>query len=83
MIFWDLVELGGQGAEEIYTSLLNSLHFVGMDREYLKNNLIGFCSDRSSAMRGRRSGVGIRLKNDFLDIIFFHSLNQGSVTYGS
>ena len=34
-------------------------------------------------MLGRRSGVGIRLKNDFPDIILWHCLNQGSGTYGS
>ena len=33
MIFLDLVELGGQGAEEIYSCLLNSLHLVGFDKK--------------------------------------------------
>ena len=76
MIFLDLVELGGQGAEEIYTCLLNSLHLVGFDKEYLKNHLIAFCSDGASVMLGRRSGVGIRLKNDFPNIILWHCLSH-------
>ena len=76
MIFLDLVELGGQGAEEIYTCLLNSLHLVGFDKEYLKNHLIDFCSDGASVMLGRRSGVGIRLKNDFPNIILWHCLSH-------
>ena len=42
-IFVDLVELQGQDAETIYTSLLQSLHSVGFDVQYLKSNLIGFC----------------------------------------
>ena len=75
-IFLDLVELGGQGAEEIYTCLLNSLHLVGFDKEYLKNHLIAFCSDGASVMLGRRSGVGIRLKNDFPNIILWHCLSH-------
>ena len=69
MIFLDLVELGGQGAEEIYTCLLNSLHLVGFDKEYLKNNVIAFCSDGVRVVLSRRSGVGIRLKNNFSNII--------------
>ena len=76
MIFLDLVELGGQVAEEIYTCLLNSLHLVGFDKEYLKNHLIAFCSDGASVMLGRRSGVGIRLKNDFPNIILWHCLSH-------
>ena len=76
MIFLDLVELAGQGAEEICTSLLNSLHLVGFDREYLKNKLTGFNSDGASVMLGGRSGVGIKLKNDFPDIILWHCLNH-------
>ena len=76
MIFLDLVELGGQGAEEIYTCLLDSLHLVGFDEAYLKNHLIAFCSDGASVMLGRRSGVGIRLKNDFPNIILWHCLSH-------
>ena len=53
IIFFDLVELEGQGAEQIHGSLLKSLHGGGFDNEYLKNNLIAFCSDGASVMLGR------------------------------
>ena len=73
----DLVKFGRQEAEEIYASLLNSLHLVVFNREYLKNNLNSFSSNGASVMLGRRSGVGIRLKKDFPDIILWHCLNHG------
>ena len=68
--------MGGQGAKESYTCLLNSLHLVGFGKEFLKNNVIAFCSDGASVMLGRRSGVGIRLKNNFPDIILWHCLSH-------
>ena len=76
IIFFDLVELEGQGAEQIYASLLKSLHDGGFDNEYLTNNLIAFCSDGASVMLGRNSGVGTTLKNDYPNIILWHCLNH-------
>ena len=38
IIFFDLAEFEGQGAEQIYASLLKSLHDGGFDNEYLRNN---------------------------------------------
>ena len=71
-----MVELEGQGAEQIYGSLLKSLHDGGFDNEYFKNNLIAFCSDGASLMLGRNSGVGTRLKNDYPNVILWHCLNH-------
>ena len=76
IIFFDLVKLEGQGAEQIYASLLKSLHGGGFDSEYLRNNLIAFCSDGASVMLGCNSGVGTRLKNDYSNIILWHCLNH-------
>jgi len=76
IIFFDLVELEGQGAEQIYGSLLKSLHDGGFGIEYLKNNLIDFYSDGASVMLGRNSGVGTRLKNDYPNIILWHNVNH-------
>ena len=76
IIFFDLVELEGQGAEQIYASLLKSLHDGGLDYEYLRNNLIAFCSNGASVMLGRNSGVGTRLKNDYPNIILWHYLSH-------
>ena len=72
-IFVDLVQLEGQDAETIYTTLLNSLNNVGFDDEYLTNNLIAFCSDGASVMLGKVSGVSARIKQGFPDIILFES----------
>ena len=75
-IFLRLEELEDQGAEQIYNTLLESLHSTGMDNTYLKNKLVGFCSDGASVMLGRNSGVGTRLKNDFPFIVLWHCLNH-------
>ena len=76
IIFFDLVELEGQGTEQIYASLLKSLHDGGFDNEYLRNNLNAFCSDDASVMLGRSPGVDTRLKNDYPIIILWHCLNH-------
>ena len=41
-IFFDLFELEGQGAEQIYASLLKSLNDGGLDNRYLKNKFYCF-----------------------------------------
>ena len=71
-IFLGLEELEDQGAEQIYNTLLESLHSTGFDNTYLKNNLVGFFSDGASVMLGQNSGVGTRLKNDFPFIVLWH-----------
>ena len=53
--------------------MLKSLHDAGFNNEYLKNNLIAFCSDGASVMLGRNCGVGARLKKDFPNIVIWHS----------
>ena len=60
-IFLDLVEIESPGAEQIYNTMLDSLNSVGFSNEYLKQNIIGFCSDGASVMLGRNFGVGTRL----------------------
>ena len=52
------------------------LLIMSFDNEYLRNNLIAFCSDRASVMLGRNSGEDTRLKNDFPNIILRHCLNH-------
>ena len=56
--------------EQIYASMLKSLHDGDFDNEYLRKNLIAFCSDGASVMLDRNSGVGTRLKNDYPNILF-------------
>ena len=76
IIFLDLVELESQGAEQIYNTMLDSLNSAGFNNEYLKQNLIGFCSDGASVMLGRNSGVGTRLQSNFFNIVIWHCLNH-------
>ena len=64
-IFLDLVELERQETEQIYNTMLDSLNSAGFSNEYLKQNLIGFCSDGASVMLGRNSGVGTRFQENF------------------
>ena len=74
--FLDLVELESQGAEQIYNTMLNSLNSAEFSNEYLKQNLIGFCSDGASVMLGRNSGVGTRLQENFPKIVICHCFNH-------
>uniref|UniRef100_A0A674I1Z1 DUF4371 domain-containing protein n=1 Tax=Terrapene triunguis TaxID=2587831 RepID=A0A674I1Z1_9SAUR len=75
-IFLDLVELDSTKAENIYSALRNMLTDTGFDTEYLKKNVIGFCSDGASTMLGHKSGVATRLIQDFPNIIIWHCLNH-------
>lgn len=74
--FFDLVELEKQDSQSIYSTLLKSLSQGGFTMEYLRKNLVGFCSDGASVMLGRKSGVGARLKKDFPNIVLWHCLNH-------
>ncbi|CAM5084859.1 unnamed protein product [Eretmochelys imbricata] len=75
-IFLNLVELESTKAENIYNALRNTLTNTGFDTEYLKKNLIGFCSDGASTMFGHKSGIATRLIQDFPNIIIWHCLNH-------
>ncbi|XP_075040070.1 E3 SUMO-protein ligase KIAA1586-like [Mixophyes fleayi] len=78
-IFVELVELEKQDAETICSSVLESLHKIGLTKNYLQKlqkNLIGFCSDGASVMLGRKSGVSTRITKDFPNIIIWHCLNH-------
>ena len=44
--------------------------------EYLRKNLIAFCSGGASVMIGRNSEVGNRLKKDFPKIVIRHGLSH-------
>ena len=75
-IVLDLVELESQGAEQIYNTMLDSLNSDGFSNEYLKQNLIAFCSDRASVMLGRNSEVSTRLQENFPKIVIWHCFNH-------
>ncbi|XP_026544682.1 E3 SUMO-protein ligase KIAA1586-like [Notechis scutatus] len=75
-IFLELVELEKQDAETICSSVMESLNNVGLTKNYLEKNLIGFCSDGASVMLGRKSGVSTRIAKEFPNIIIWHCLNH-------
>ncbi|XP_015675691.1 E3 SUMO-protein ligase KIAA1586 homolog [Protobothrops mucrosquamatus] len=75
-IFVELVELEKQDAETICSSVMESLNNVGLTKNYLEKNLIGFCSDGGSIMLGRKSGVSTRIAEEFPNIIIWHCLNH-------
>ena len=69
-MFFDLVELESQGAEQIYNNMFDNLNSAGFRNEYLKQNLIGFCLDGASVM------LGTRLQENFPKIVIWHCLNH-------
>ena len=54
-IFLSIIELGGQDANSIYESLLDSLKSNGIKDEYLAKNIIAFTSG-ASMMTGQSRG---------------------------
>ncbi|XP_048356244.1 E3 SUMO-protein ligase KIAA1586-like [Sphaerodactylus townsendi] len=75
-IFVELIELESQDAETICSSVMESLNNVGLTKNYLEQNLIGFCSDGASVMLGRKSGVSTRIAKEFPNIVIWHCLNH-------
>ncbi|XP_030054238.1 E3 SUMO-protein ligase KIAA1586 isoform X2 [Microcaecilia unicolor] len=76
MVFVDLKELVSTKAENIFNTLLSTLNDYGFDIEYLKANLISFCSDGANTMLGRKSGVAAKLLAKFPKLIIWHCLNH-------
>ncbi|KAF2879732.1 hypothetical protein ILUMI_26436, partial [Ignelater luminosus] len=76
MLFVALKELMSTTAECIFNTLLSTLNDCGFHNEYLKANLIAFCSDGASTMLGRKSGVAAKLLESFPKIIVWHCLNH-------
>ncbi|KAF2885953.1 hypothetical protein ILUMI_20221 [Ignelater luminosus] len=76
MLFVALKKLMSTTAECIFNTLLSTLNDCGFHNEYLKANLIAFCSDAASTMLGRKSGVAAKLLESFPKIIVWHCLNH-------
>ncbi|XP_047123030.1 E3 SUMO-protein ligase KIAA1586-like [Hydra vulgaris] len=76
VVFVDIAELDAQDANTIFQSLLGLLLAVGFDTNDLKLNLIGYCSDGASVMLGCKSGVSVRIKEMFPNVIIWHCLNH-------
>ncbi|XP_061476359.1 E3 SUMO-protein ligase KIAA1586 homolog isoform X3 [Rhineura floridana] len=76
MLFVALKELVSTTAECIFNTLLSTLNDCGFNNEYLKANLIAFCSDGANSMLGRKSGVATKLLEKFPKVIIWHCLNH-------
>uniref|UniRef100_A0A8C0DBW9 KIAA1586 n=1 Tax=Balaenoptera musculus TaxID=9771 RepID=A0A8C0DBW9_BALMU len=76
MLFVALKELASTTAECIFNTLLSTLNDCGFTNEYLKANLIAFCSDGANTVLGRKSGVATKLLENFPEIIIWNCLNH-------
>ncbi|XP_023446564.3 E3 SUMO-protein ligase KIAA1586 homolog isoform X3 [Dasypus novemcinctus] len=76
MLFVALKELVSTTAECIFNTLLATLNDCGFNNEYLKANLIAFCSDGANSMLGSKSGVATKLLENFPEIIIWNCLNH-------
>uniref|UniRef100_A0A8I5TRT3 KIAA1586 n=1 Tax=Pongo abelii TaxID=9601 RepID=A0A8I5TRT3_PONAB len=76
MLFVALKELVSTTAECIVNTLLTTLNDCGFTNEYLKANLIAFCSDGANTILGRKSGVATKLLENFPEIIIWNCLNH-------
>ncbi|XP_068115059.1 E3 SUMO-protein ligase KIAA1586 homolog [Hyperolius riggenbachi] len=72
--FLDLLHLPKTDAQSIEATLLTCLGKHGFNHEFLKENLIGVCSDGASVMLGRKSGVLERLRAKYPMIVKWHCL---------
>lgn len=69
-----LVELDSMTANVITKETLDLLTKWGFDDEYLKQNLVGACSDGASVMVGKNSGVLTQLKEKYPNIMLWHCM---------
>ncbi|KAL0622221.1 E3 SUMO-protein ligase KIAA1586 [Plecturocebus cupreus] len=76
MLFVALKELVSTTAEYIFNTLLTTLNDCGFTNDYLKANLIAFCSDGANTILGRKSGVTTKLLENFPEIIIWNCLNH-------
>ncbi|XP_033981881.1 E3 SUMO-protein ligase KIAA1586-like [Trematomus bernacchii] len=74
--FLDLLELESTTADGIISQLLNCLQKYGLDDAFLKECLVGFCSDGASVMVGRKNGVYTKLRSKYPGLIGWHCLNH-------
>ncbi|XP_044524357.1 E3 SUMO-protein ligase KIAA1586 homolog [Gracilinanus agilis] len=75
MVFVALRELASTTAQCVFDTLLSTLDDCGFTNDYLKANLIAFCSDGASKILGRKSGLPAKVLENFPKIIFWPCLN--------
>jgi len=74
--FLDIVELSSTTAEGIEQALLDCLTGHGLTVEFLREHWVGFGADGASVMLGSKSGVAVRLKVKFPQIVAWHCFNH-------
>ena len=74
--FLDIVELDHTTADGITNAWLKCLSDSGLDDDFLKECLLGFCSDGASVMLGRKAGVYTKLKARYPAVVGWHCLNH-------
>ncbi|KAF5928527.1 hypothetical protein HPG69_015133 [Diceros bicornis minor] len=72
MMFVALKELVSATMECISNTLLSTLNDCGFANEYLKVNLIAFCSNGACTIVGSKSGVATTLLENFPEVIIWH-----------
>ena len=74
-VFIDLIELSAQDSSTIVQELLLLLTSrCNFTEDFLRRNLVGFCSDGASVMLGKNSGVGTVLKQKYPQLVLWHCL---------
>lgn len=75
-IFIEIIELEDVTAEGIFNSLITHLRLLGLNDEFLKQNLIAVATDGAAVMLGRKKGVITLIKQQFPDVLFWHCANH-------
>lgn len=74
--FLALLELDSTTADGIISELLNCLLKHDLDEVFLKECLVGFCSDWAAVMVRKTNGVYSKLKSKFAGLKGWHCLNH-------
>lgn len=76
-VFFDIVELDqGTDSESLCNALKNSVLAAGMDKEFLRKNLISIATDGAAVLTWRQTGLIGRLKQDFPRLQAVHCLTH-------
>ena len=74
-VFVDLIELSAQDSNTTVKAILHLLTFkCQLTDDFLRRNLVAFCSDGASVMTGKTNGIGTVLKQKYLQLILWHCL---------
>uniref|UniRef100_A0A1B6L033 Uncharacterized protein n=1 Tax=Graphocephala atropunctata TaxID=36148 RepID=A0A1B6L033_9HEMI len=75
-VFLTLFELNDSTASGMMEELLKQLESLGLGNEFIKDHLISLTCDGASVLLGKKSGLGIKLKEKFPNLFIWHCLNH-------